>query len=209
MAKATTEKEEFKPLTCTDVAGWFEEYMEGKQRQRPIPDAQQCLPISEYINEQKHLRSALRTIKLPADQNTVMHLVSLNRQAMEEAAVLQRTLQRLLSQISLIKEEDTELKEFSEKQEVFLQAVKDYLVDRMNRKPGKPENIDPFLRISIPKLRLKIEAALKNAGWRTVSFTQNGPAPYVLAKCLEYLGNRPIDYKSLSHRLKTERRKTG
>ncbi len=30
MAKATIEKEEFNPLTGTDVAGWFEEYMEGK-----------------------------------------------------------------------------------------------------------------------------------------------------------------------------------
>lgn len=175
-----------KILRPSDVAAWFQEFVAGKEKKRPIPDARQCKEIADYVNAYlaKHEKS-------PETTKRILEVLRLSEKADAQAAVLLRALQELVEVNTVC---------LDEHQDKLFKDLTAYLADRPQFWP-RP-SVEP-----IPPLLLEhIAEALKVAGRTNVSITAaEGPVLFILARCLAHIYGRPFNVATVSTQLRVQR----
>ncbi|HVE20711.1 MAG TPA: hypothetical protein VNC39_01950 [Acidocella sp.] len=156
MAKAGAKKGELKLLSGADVAAWFEEYMEGKQRRRPVPSAEQCVEIVSVLNEMIRRRGT------PPGKDKFLEsegakrrkfAIDLKREGQKEGAALTRTISKLIKVQSYLLEEL--IKDFEEHEEFYS--------EEKNQEGGeKPfKRVREFFSREMNAIRYQIEGGKK------------------------------------------------
>ena len=186
MGKATPKPDGFTPLTGADVAARFEEYMEGKQRRRPVPNAEQCLPIAQHVNKRSKMRSVLDMTSWPTWKR-LNDYAGYQAEAAEEAKRLRKSLLHMEKNLKEendailleIREEDARLRLLQSEGRLDIedfQGYKDGLDHLLEASREKLEKIASFSRsIDIflsgqkgrPKGRPETEASMKRLEYKT------------------------------------------
>jgi hypothetical protein len=208
-ARAPVDSKIIEPLEGEHVAAWFAEYVADKKRKRPMPNAEQCHGIAKIVNAHRNALKALKTIGSNAAQNAqINRIIDYTEQAGSEVETLQNTLKLLVQNWARFEEnglvhDNKTLKE-AEKQRDFLAILNSYLFERTRRRTGRP-----YTSVFLPYgLFDEIVSALQAAGWNDVSRASEGPAMFVLSRCLEQLHRKPIKPATLARRFRAARAKT-
>jgi hypothetical protein len=208
-AKASADSKIIEPLEGKHVAAWFQEYVSGKKRKRPMPDAEQCVGIAKIVNAHRNaLKGISKIIGSPKQDIQISKIIELTHQVENEASALQKTQKILVQNWARIEEnglvhDNKTLKE-AEKQRDFLAILNSYLFERTRRRTGRP-----YISVFLPYgLFDEIVSALQTAGWNHVSRASEGPAMFVLSQCLEQLHRKPIKPATLARRVRARQAKT-